>query len=105
MLRAFADFLRKQTRMGDVLCRYGGDEFMVILKHLHDADTAIKRGIDICGKFNEDYAKEQPYASCSGGIALCEVNEKLSESLIERADQALYRAKRENKGSCCLWEE
>lgn len=26
-------------------------------------------------------------------------------ALIERADQAMYRAKRDNKGSCCLWDE
>ena len=38
------------------------------------------------------------------GVALCGTNERPSAELIEHADQALYRAKRENKGGCCLWE-
>ena len=49
---------------------------------------------------------EEPFrASCSVGIALTGAGEKPSTDLIEHADRALYRAKRENKGGCCLWEE
>ncbi|MCI7638614.1 MAG: hypothetical protein MSS60_02160 [Clostridiales bacterium] len=38
------------------------------------------------------------------GIALCGIDECPSSVLIERADQAVYRAKRDNHGGCCLWE-
>ena len=102
MIRAFADLLRRHTREQDIQCRYGGDEFMVVLKRLNDAETALKKGTDICRAFQGYLAAEQLPASCSGGIALCGVNEKPSAALIERADQAMYRAKRENKGGCCL---
>ena len=96
LLQSFADLLRCQTRAQDILCRYGGDEFMVILKHLNDEKAAAKKGTDICRAFQ---------ASCSVGIALYGEKEKNITGLIQCADQALYRAKRENKGGCCLWNE
>lgn len=69
---------------------------MVILKHLNDEKAAAKKGTDICRAFQ---------ASCSVGIALYGEKEKNITGLIQCADQALYRAKRENKGGCCLWNE
>ncbi|MDD6043292.1 MAG: diguanylate cyclase [Eubacteriaceae bacterium] len=35
MIRYFAEMLRHSTRKGDILCRYGGDEFVVILKRIN----------------------------------------------------------------------
>ena len=43
-------------------------------------------------------------STCSVGIALCGIDECPPSVLIERADQAVYRAKRESKGGCILWE-
>ena len=105
MICAFADLLRCSTRDGDILCRYGGDEFLVILKRLSEADTAVRKGEDICVAFRDCFADEAFSASCSAGTALCGADETPSVELIEHADQALYRAKRRNKGGCCLWRE
>ena len=101
LIRLFADLLRSCTRSGDILCRYGGDEFVVIFKHMRDESDAEKKGEEICRRFRE---LEASPASCSGGIVLCGPEEGLSTRMIERADQALYQAKRENKGGCCLWK-
>ncbi|MDD6188515.1 MAG: EAL domain-containing protein [Clostridiales bacterium] len=103
MIRAFAELLNSQTRTGDVKCRYGGDEFVVVMKRLKDETTAINKAEDICRQFSEQFAQEHFPAACSGGIALCGVDDIPSDELIERADQALYRAKREKKGCCCMW--
>ncbi|MGN0987679.1 MAG: EAL domain-containing protein [Otoolea sp.] len=100
----FADLLRRQTRTADIQCRYGGDEFLVILKHFHNVETVIKKGSDICRAFRNCFAKEQLSTSCSVGIALCGLDERPSVNLIEHADQALYRAKQDNKGGCCIWD-
>ena len=105
MICAFADLLRRSTRDGDILCRYGGDEFLVVLKRLREGDTAIKKGEDICRDFQNAYAGENFRASCSAGVALCDAEEVPSMELIERADQAMYRAKRDGKGRCCLWKK
>ena len=105
LIQVFADLLRRYTRSEDIQCRYGGDEFVVILKHVRDEEIVIKKGQDICRAFQDYLEKEHFSSSCSGGIALCGVDERPSPLLIERADQALYCAKREKKGSCRLWEE
>ena len=97
----FADLLRSCTRSGDILCRYGGDEFVVIFKQMRNEADAEKKGEEICRRFRE---LEASPASCSGGIALCSPEEGFSPQMIEQADQALYQAKREKKGGCCLWK-
>ncbi|MGN0981973.1 MAG: EAL domain-containing protein [Candidatus Limivicinus sp.] len=97
----FAELLRSCTRSGDILCRYGGDEFVVIFKHMRDEVDAEKKGVEICSRFRELGVTS---ASCSGGIAFCGSEESFSPQMIDRADQALYLAKREKKGGCCLWK-
>ena len=104
MLRFFGDLLRRQTRDGDILCRYGGDEFVVILKHLGQSEAAIKKANEICGAFRKSLGLDSLAPASSVGIVLCGVDERPSMRLIERADQAMYRAKRDNKGGCCLWD-
>ena len=104
MLRSFAELLRRHTRSGDILCRYGGDEFVVVLRHISSVETILRKGETICREFRDSVAADGTHAACSAGIALCSFEEKPSAKLIERADQALYRAKRENKGGCCLWD-
>ena len=103
---AFADLLRRRTRDGDILCRYGGDEFLVILKRLSEEDSAVRKGEDICMAFHDCFTDEEEFlASCSVGAALCGADETPSVELIEHADLALCRAKQKNKGGCCLWRE
>ena len=104
LIRNFASLLRSQTRAGDILCRYGGDEFVAILKHLGQSEDAVKKGQEICDAFPKSVEADAPASSCSAGITLCGVDEWPSMRLVDRADQAAYRAKRINKGGCCLWD-
>lgn len=104
LIQTFASLLRRQTRAGDILCRYGGDEFVAVLRHLGESGDAMKKGQKICDAFCESLETGSLAPACSAGIALCGVDEWPSAELIERADQAVYRAKRDNKGGCCLWE-
>ena len=105
MIQYFASLLLRMTRTDDIQCRYGGDEFIVILRDLKDEEDAVRKGEAICRAFSEFSLSEGIPASCSCGIAMCPSGEELSMELIERADQALYHVKRDTKGDCCLWNE
>ncbi|MGN0492384.1 MAG: EAL domain-containing protein [Acutalibacteraceae bacterium] len=100
IIRAFAEQLCRCTKRGDILCRYGGDEFAVILKAYDNAEAAEKKGEDICRTFSDELKNEGINASCSGGAVMCEKGDMAFDTVFELVDRALYRAKRENKGGC-----
>lgn len=103
LIKKFGDFLRGHTRGTDILSRYGGDEFIVIMKKMGGADIVQKKGEEMCRMFQEVILMEDMSASCSAGIAIWDQKISINE-IIDRADQALYCAKTSRKGRCCLWE-
>ena len=105
IIRTFADILRRYARDTDILCRYGGDEFLLILRHIYSRETILKKGEIICKSFRDASLPDGIRASCSGGVVICAAEERPSYATIDRADEALYKAKRDGKGTCCLWEE
>ena len=105
VIRTFADILRRYARDTDILCRYGGDEFLLILRHIYSRETILKKGEIICKSFRDASLPDGIRASCSGGVVICAAEERPSYATIDRADEALYKAKRDGKGTCCLWEE
>ena len=42
---------------------------------------------------------------CTAGMILCGNGEKVTSKLVGHADRALYYAKHEDKGRCCVWDE
>ena len=105
LLEAFGRLLRKKTRNIDILCRYGGDEFVVILRNINDVDVVQKKGAEICREIGEFTLSDGTHAGCSAGAVFCAPGERPSAALIEKADRALYRAKRMGKGICRLSED
>ena len=103
-ITAFANLLRVQTRESDILSRLGGDEFVVIMKQMKSGESAVRKGEDICRSISEYPFDDKVLACCSAGVVIWDTRKPLS-SILECADQALYRAKAEKKGGCCLWED
>jgi diguanylate cyclase (GGDEF)-like protein len=95
VLKALAHLLRQRLRLSDVLGRYGGDEYLVVLPDT-DAAAALAKMDDIRRNFaavEHDTGRRSFTVTVSGGIA--EFPEAASvHELIARADEALYRAKR-----------
>ncbi len=91
-LRSAAEVLRKSTRKMDTVARYGGEEFMVILPSttLEDASvtaTRIQSAVEAAG-----IELDLPL-TVSIGIAMFHAGEDNVESLLSRADRALYASK------------
>jgi len=102
LLADFSEVLLSHTRGNDVLVRIGGDEFLVIMKHMRSEDSALKRGEEICRAVREIGTPDNLTVSCSAGLALWNGEDAVSE-MIDRTNEALNHAKTDNRGGCCLW--
>ena len=94
MLRLLADRLREVLRQADLIARIGGEEFAALMPET-DLDAAMQvaeRLREMCDGLTPD-ATAEAAVSISIGVAQWRGGESL-EHLLERADAALYRAKR-----------
>ena len=103
LIQQFGTLLRSYTRGTDIVARYGGDEFIVVIKRMGSEAHAIKKGEEICRAIRGLYASSPITAACSAGIVMWNAEEAFSRTILQ-ADQALYCAKISNKGNCCLWQ-
>lgn len=105
VLQAFAAVASACLRDGDVLARYGGEEFVVLLP-----DCDAERLTSCCERLRIAFTDVEllglsvPGLSLSAGMTLLVLGDDLDEAL-QRADQALYRAKRDGRNRCAAaWE-
>ncbi len=96
VLRKVAAALVSNVRDGDAVCRYGGDEFLIILQHTsrEEAERITGRIGQRIGEFPLKTKTGEVAITISAGLALRSPGRCISgESLVELADQALYRNK------------
>ncbi|MGC8754137.1 MAG: GGDEF domain-containing protein [Thermosulfidibacteraceae bacterium] len=97
-LRRCAEVIVKELRSCDLPFRYGGEEFAVII-----VDTRIKEAVAVCERLRRNIEEiristEIGNAKTTISIGIAEATKEDSpKSLIERADKALYLAKRDGK--------
>lgn len=96
ILQSLGMLLTESTREDDITCRYGGEEFTIILPETNknDALTYIER-FSVTLKTNRKFKENG--ISISGGIASYPYNGKSAKKLINNADKALYKAKYSGK--------
>jgi diguanylate cyclase (GGDEF)-like protein len=100
-IRVVADALRATTRASDVLARFGGDEFVVGWLGNRGSDApaflAERIGASVASSGLEGEWGHHALG-CSIGVAVSQSDDTAVETLIARADQALYVAKADGRG-------
>ena len=97
VLKVLTDTIQESIRPDDTLARWGGDEFVILIEdNLNAARTIAERLRYFFFKNWTEQKQEGPAISLSMGIAELGNTEDIA-SLIQKADGALYRAKRSGK--------
>jgi len=101
--------IKKSTRMLDVVSRYGGEEFAVILPET-DAASARVVAERILHAVHDAYfsvSEDHPpvHITVSIGVATCPQDAESTNDLIELADKALYYSKETGKNKISVWSE
>ena len=102
VLSALGKILKRFTRDVDFVGRYGGEEFLIILPSsgLENAIEFAKKIKDIIANFKFIYKNERIDVKVSIGVSERKINDSL-EATIKKADEMLYRAKKEGRNRVC----
>jgi diguanylate cyclase (GGDEF)-like protein len=99
VLKAVAAAIGETVRTEDTPARYGGEEFAVLLRR-----TSAEQAVEVAERVRKAVSRLRPASlgidepvTVSVGVAVARPDEAASARLVERADQALYRAKRQGR--------
>lgn len=107
VLKAIAGACRRVLREGDVLVRYGGEEFLVVLPGAGPIDV-VQVGERIRRAIGEtvvmDGGQRVTVAVSLGGTTYRDTGVESAEALVAEADGALYRAKASGRDRLVMWD-
>jgi len=95
VLKAIAESLSEETRRGDFACRYGGEEFVIVMPNMNKK-VAYERAEKLRNTLNSLYIPYGIYSlttTISVGIASYPANGQTREAILRAADKAMYAAK------------
>ncbi|WP_409288670.1 diguanylate cyclase [Peribacillus sp. SCS-37] len=99
VLKEFASFMKRNLRGSDTICRYGGEEFFILFPHTSEAETMQK-----LESLLEEFAaipfssgEEAFTVTFSAGVYMVRETDTDLETIIKKADDALYHAKKNGR--------
>ncbi len=105
VLREIGQAITQNFRQNDAKGRIGGDEFIVFLPGMSNADVLHRHCLELCRRLSRVFHKDGRHHafSISIGAAQYPTHGQSYEELFARADEALYEAKRRGKGQYVLY--
>lgn len=106
VLKAVAGTIKNNIRKGDVVGRYGGEEFVVLLEDVSDAQAVMlaEKLCKVIENMTVSYQEKSISVTISIGVAhRPDEGEQTLENLLTQADEALYRSKSEGRNRSSLY--
>lgn len=105
VLRVFSQVLQENARTEDIVCRYGGEEFLLVLPKM-PLDIARERGAYLLKLFEDttvSFGDLRIRITTSIGVAAAPNHSDSAEGLIRCADEALYLAKHNGRNQVTVF--
>ncbi|MBU0961600.1 MAG: GGDEF domain-containing protein, partial [Proteobacteria bacterium] len=104
VLKEISHYVQRQCRPFDTIARWGGEEFIILLP-ANDEKEAVACAERIRRGIAAGVSKKIPFpVTISAGVARYEAGDSL-QTLTDRADQALYKAKQSGRNKVVIWQE
>jgi diguanylate cyclase (GGDEF)-like protein len=100
VLKRIAELLTQSIRVTDMVARFGGEEFLVLLPDTHDAALNVADKIRMAIATHEFPSVKQ--ITVSLGVAIIDQTDQSQDALIHRADLALYQVKASGRNNVRL---
>lgn len=97
VLKSVAQRMKRAFRTADVIARFGGDEFFVLMDDAN-AEIALSAGSDLVKLLSERYSEVTASVGASVGVSIFPADGGDLDSLLAEADAALYAAKSAGRG-------
>ena len=107
LLKTAANRLRECVRDTDTISRQGGDEFLILIPDLPDADAVAPEIDKLMGRLQEPFAADGHELSTTGsiGVAIYPDDGGDFDTLLKKADMAMYRAKDAGRNAYRFFDE
>jgi diguanylate cyclase (GGDEF)-like protein/PAS domain S-box-containing protein len=105
VLQYIAKFMEESIRRGDVLCRYGGEEFVIFMPNAL-VEVAYQRAESLRNKLANAFIEYEGLylkTSFSAGVAGFPAHGSTSDAILNAADKALYQAKNSGRNRVVLY--
>lgn len=106
-LLAIANILKTNSRSSDIVCRFGGEEFLMVLPGT-PLEAAVKRAEEIrekCMQIAIYHEGKTLQATMSFGVATYPDHGWEAEEIIIKADKGLYKSKENGRNLVTVWSE